>query len=172
MRGFILGAVLLAAFLIFGCGSSSKNPLSSSSSDPAFTGAASGLGHPPDSTRADSTRGNHDGDSTEADSTDGNHDEDSTETDSLRGFFGKVSDLNSGAFTLTSPSGRTMDVTTDAETRVIYKDSTTSLADSPLKNGDMVSAQGFPTGTKEHPSILARWIVINNRPQNRLVAAD
>ena len=124
------------------------------------------------STKADSTRGDHDGDSTEADSTHEDHDGDSTETDSLRGFFGKVSDLASGDFTLTSPSGRMMDVTTDAETHVIYKDSTTSVADSPLSNGDMVAAQGLPTGTREHPSMLARWIVINNRPANRLVATD
>lgn len=162
MRGLFLGAVLFAAVVIFGCSSGPKNRVTDPAASTVSTGMPAGLTHNPDSTGIDST--GEDRDSSDID-------RDSTENDSLRAFFGKISnlDMHAGTFTLTSPSGRVMEITTNAQTRVRDDDSVTNFANSPLKNGEFVSARGTPNGTPGHPSILAKWIVLNNRLGNRML---
>ncbi len=89
------------------------------------------------------------------------------------GFYGAVSNLSAAGFTLTSPDGRTYNVTVTPETNVLYQGSMTSLADSPLENGMNVSINGAVSGLPEKAPIRALLIVVNSGLTNQgLIVVD
>ncbi|HXF49293.1 MAG TPA: hypothetical protein VNL73_07710 [Verrucomicrobiae bacterium] len=89
------------------------------------------------------------------------------------GFYGMVSNLSAAGFTLTSPDGRTLNVTTTPETNVLYQGSMTDLASSPLENGMNVSVSGTVSGLPGQARVRALLVVINNSFTNQgLIAVD
>lgn len=89
------------------------------------------------------------------------------------GFYGKVSNLSASGFTLTSPSGSTLNVTFTPETEVLYQGSFSNVADSPLANGMFVTVTGSVSGLPQHATARASFVVINSSLTNRgLVVAD
>lgn len=89
------------------------------------------------------------------------------------GFYGTVSNLGASGFTLTSPDGRTLNVTTTPETNVLYQGTMTNLADSPLADGMNVSVNGAVSGQPQQARIRAGLVVINSSLTNRgLIVAE
>lgn len=89
------------------------------------------------------------------------------------GFYGKVSNFSAAGFTLTSPSGSTLDVTFTPETEVLYQGTFTDVADSPLADGMNVTVTGSVSGLPEHATARASFVVINSSLTNRgLIVAD
>ncbi|MCI0406308.1 MAG: hypothetical protein L0Z48_00590 [candidate division Zixibacteria bacterium] len=89
------------------------------------------------------------------------------------GFYGTVSNLSAAGFTLTSPDGRTYEVTVTPETNVLYQGTMTNLGDSPLENGLNVSINGIVAGLPGQSRVRALLIVINASFTNQgLIAVD
>ena len=83
------------------------------------------------------------------------------------GFYGTVSNLSAGGFTLTSPDGRTLKVTFTPETKVVYQGTMTSPADSPLEDGMNVSVRGTVAGLPQHATVRGMLVVINSSLTNQ-----
>ena len=88
------------------------------------------------------------------------------------GLFGEVSDLSGGDFTLTSPDGRTWDISTTPSTIVRYESGTSDVGSSALADGEMVTVVNAPTGLPSQVQERAILIVINNSYANQQVIAD
>jgi|GEM_PF-6670224 len=91
------------------------------------------------------------------------------------GFYGMVSNLNLGAgtFSLSSPSGNTLDVTATPGAMVLYQGTFYELATSPLTNGMNVSVTPYLSNLPEDAHVRATLIVINSSPTNRgLIAVE
>ena len=91
------------------------------------------------------------------------------------GFYGMVSNLNLGAgtFTLTSPSGNTLDVTATPGAQILYQGTFYDLTSSPLENGVNVSVTPYVSNLPEYAHVRATLIVINSSPTNQgLIAVE
>lgn len=92
-------------------------------------------------------------------------------------FYGTVSNLSGGSFTLTAPDGRAVNVTTDENTQVLALGVFYSVDASALEDGQEISLwgriEGRPAGPPgEGTTIDAVLIVINARPVNGLIVVD
>lgn len=92
-------------------------------------------------------------------------------------FYGTVSNLSAGSFTLTAPDGRSVNVTTDEGTQVLALGVFYSVDASALEDGQEISLwgriEGRPAGPPgEGTTIDAVLIVINARPVNGLIVVD
>ena len=92
-------------------------------------------------------------------------------------FYGTVSNLSGGSFTLTAPDGRSVSITTDENTQVLALGSFAAVDASALANDQLVSVWGHIEGRPSGPpgegtAIDAVLIVINARTVNGLIVAD
>ncbi len=87
------------------------------------------------------------------------------------GFYGIVSDLNltAGTFTVTSPSGATSNVVTDANTKVLYKGATSTVSGSVLADGEYVTVSGQVSGLNSHAQLRAQLIIVNANSANQQI---
>lgn len=83
------------------------------------------------------------------------------------GIYGTVSNLSANGFTLTSPSGSTLNVTFTTGTQVLYQGNLTDVAASPLVNGMNVTVTGLVSGLPGHATERAFMVVINSGQTNR-----
>lgn len=85
-------------------------------------------------------------------------------------FYGTVSGFSSGGFVLTNPDGRSVNVTTGENTRVLFQGDLSDAGSSSLRNGQQISlwgkVEGRPSGPPNGLTIDALLIVINSRPAN------
>lgn len=92
-------------------------------------------------------------------------------------FYGTVSNLSAGSFTLNSPDGRAINVTTGENTQVLALGVFYAVDASALEDGQEISLwgriEGRPAGPPgEGTTIDAVLIVINARPVNGLIVVD
>ncbi|MGH8004827.1 MAG: hypothetical protein ACRECJ_08905 [Limisphaerales bacterium] len=92
-------------------------------------------------------------------------------------FYGTVSNLSGGSFTLTAPDGRNVNVTTDENTQVLALGSFAAVDASALADDQVVSLWGHIEGRPSGPpgegtAIDAVLIVINARQVNGLIVVD
>lgn len=85
-------------------------------------------------------------------------------------FYGTVSGFSSGGFVLTNPDGRSVNVTTGENTRVLFQGDLSDAGSSSLRNGQQISlwgrVEGRPAGPPNGQTIQALLIVINGRKAN------
>ncbi len=141
MRKLLFVGLLAVAFMAFGCGS---NP-AGSITGPTQEVTALNLASPPTTLPA-------------------------PEPLASPGFYGTVSNLSAAGFTLTSPDGRTLDVTASPGTMVLFQGDVTDLASSPLADGMNVAVNGTVSGLPEHAMVRALLVVINSSVSNRDIA--
>jgi hypothetical protein len=92
-------------------------------------------------------------------------------------FYGTVSNLSGGSFTLTAPDGRTVNVTTDENTQVLAVGTFYTVDDaSALADRQVISLWGritaVPGGPPNGTTIQAMLVVINARSVNGLIVVD